>query len=142
MKKYILSLDNKNLQQQFSLYKNAIKEENLCKVFKSLKEQQHAPGLDSYIKTSFTQQMKNSIHKLYKDLKSHQYKPSPVKIIYIPKSCGGKRPLGISSVRDKIVQAAFKKELEAIYEPFFYDCSFGFRPKLSCHSALKRIKKK
>jgi retron-type reverse transcriptase len=142
MKKYILFKDSEKLQQHVFLYKNVIEEKNLCKVFKSLKEQHYAPGLDSYIKVNFTQQMLRSLQKLHKELKSHRYKPSPIKIVYITTSGGGKRPIGVSSVRDKIVQAAFKEELEAIYEPFFYDCSFGFRPKLSCHSALKRIKKK
>jgi group II intron reverse transcriptase/maturase len=93
-------------------------------------------------KASYTKQLENSISKLHKDLKSHKYKPSPIKVVHIPKPNGGKRPLGISSVRDKIVQATFKKELEALYELIFRDCSFGFRPKRSCHSALKQIKKK
>jgi retron-type reverse transcriptase len=129
------------LQHNIYMYKIATSEENLIKAFESLKAQ-CAPGLDGQTKASYTKQMGSSILKLHKDLKKHIYKPGPIKVVHIPKPKGGKRPLGISSVRDKIVQVAFKKELEAIYEPLFYDCSYGFRPKLSCHSALKRIKKK
>ena len=129
------------LQCNAFLYQIATEKVNLYEAFKRLKAR-CAPGLDGYTKISYTKQLDNSIAKLYKDLKSHKYKPSPIKVIYIPKPNGGKRPLGIASVRDKIVQAAFKKELESLYEPLFYDCSFGFRPGLSCHSALKRVKKK
>lgn len=119
----------------------ATHENNLREAFKSLKAK-CAPGLDGMTKASYTKQLENSISKLHKDLKSHKYRPSPIKVVHIPKPNGGKRPLGISSVRDKIVQATFKKELEALYELIFRDCSFGFRPKRSCHSALKQIKKK
>jgi group II intron reverse transcriptase/maturase len=135
------SSENLNIQKSLSIYKTATQKSNLYKAFKNLKVK-CAPGLDGIIKATYTKQLKNSIFKLHKDLKSHKYKPSPIKIIHIFKSNGGKKPLGISSVRDKIVQATFKKELEALYEPIFRDCSFGFRPNLSCHSALKRIKKK
>lgn len=61
--------------------------------------------------------------------------------MHLLKSSGGTWPLGISSVKDKIVQTVFYKELVAGYESIFYDCSFGFRPKKSCHSVFKRIKK-
>jgi group II intron reverse transcriptase/maturase len=134
------SSENPILQNLF-MYKIAIQESNLQEAFKRLKAQ-CAPGLDGMAKAAYTKQLHNSIFKLYKDLKSHKYKPSPIRVIHVPKPNGGKRLLGISSVRDKIVQSTFKKELEILYEPIFRDCSFGFRPRRSCHSALKRIKKK
>lgn len=133
--------EDSNLQKNLFLYKIAINEKNLHEAFKSLKAQA-APGLDGMTKASYTKQLENSISKLHKELKSHKYKPSPKKVVHVPKPNGGKRPLAISSVRDKIVQATFKKELESLYEPIFRDCSYGFRPKKSCHSALKQIKKK
>ena len=135
-----LSEDSK-LQKNLFSYKIAINDTNLYEAFKSLKVQSE-PGLDGMIKVSYTKQLENNISKLHKELKSHKYKPSPIRVVYVPKPRGGKRPLAISSVRDKIVQATFKKELERLYEPIFRDCSFGFRPKRSCHSALKQIKKK
>lgn len=124
-----------------SIYKTAIQISNLEAAFKRLKGSA-APGIDGHTKAAYGRPLGKSIEKLYRDLKNQKYKPSPIKVVHIPKPKGGKRPLGISSVRDKIVQASFHKELSDIYEPKFYDCSFGFRPKKSCHSALKQIKKK
>ena len=135
------SSKNPNIRDNISIYKIATRKNNLHEAFKSLKTK-CAPGLDGMTKANYTKQLENSVSKLHKDLKSHNYKPNPIKVVHIPKPKGGKRPLSISSVRDKIVQATFKKELEALYEPIFLDCSFGFRPKRSCHSALKQIKKK
>ena len=71
-------------------------------------------------------------------MKNHFYKPLPVKRVYIPKpGSEKKRPLGIPSYEDKIVQLAINKILNAIYEQDFLDCSFGFRPNRSCHDAIK-----
>ena len=137
--KYITH-NTENLQNNLYLYKIAIEKDNLYEAFKSLKSQ-CLPGIDGYTKASYTKQLHNSISKLQKDLRLHKYKPSPIKIVHIQTDSGNKYPLGISSVRDKIVQATFKKRLELIYEPIFRNCSFGFRPSLNCHSAVKQIKK-
>jgi len=61
--------------------------------------------------------------------------------VWIPKDTKGKklRPLGIPAVRDRIAQEVIRRLLEPIFEPLFHDCSFGFRPKRSCHQAIKRV---
>ncbi len=59
--------------------------------------------------------------------------------MHIPKERGRTRPIGISSTEDKIVQEALREVLEAIYEPSFLDCSFGFRPGRSAHGAMRRL---
>ncbi|WP_214484904.1 reverse transcriptase/maturase family protein [Bacillus sp. SM2101] len=80
------------------------------------------------------------IDKIIDSIKTQSFKPNPAKRTYIPKSNGGKRPLGIPSSDDKLVQEVLRDILEAIYEPRFSDKSHGFRPKKSCHSALLQTK--
>ena len=86
------------------------------------------------------------IEKLILELKTEKYKPRPVKRVYIPKKNGKLRPLGIPSIRDKILQEAIRMILEAIYDsgntPVFKDTSHGFRPNRSCHTVLKEIQTK
>lgn len=130
-----------NLEDISYIYKTAIEKGKLEEAFNSLKAQS-APGIDGETKASFGKVLDKSIAKLNKDLRQHKYKPSPIRVVHILRPNGGKRPLGISSVRDKIVQATFKLEVEKIYEHIFRKSSYGFRPKLSCHSAIKQIKKK
>lgn len=80
------------------------------------------------------------IEKLIERLKSQTYQPSPVRRTYIPKKNGKTRPLGIPTFEDKLVQEVARRLLESIYEPQFSVHSHGFRPNLSCHTALKEIR--
>ncbi len=74
-----------------------------------------------------------------KRLKYKSFKPKPTKSVFIPKSNGKMRPLGIASTQDKIVQQAIKIVLDIIFDTTFLDCSHGFRPNRSCHTALEII---
>jgi hypothetical protein len=86
---------------------------------------------------------KRGILKLAKQLQDETYKPRPTKRVMIPKADRKRlRPLGISSTKDKVVQMALKMVMEPMFEPTFNAQSHGFRPKRSCHSALKEIELK
>lgn len=80
------------------------------------------------------------IQSIIKSLADESYTPSPARRTYIKKSNGKMRPLGIPTFTDKLVQEVLRMVLEAVYEPVFLDCSYGFRPNRSCHTALKDLK--
>lgn len=101
-----------------------------------------APGIDGVTFKEIESSPQGSdgfVDTLHEELRTKTYKPCAVKRVYIPKPDGRQRPLGIPTIRDRVVQMAALLILEPIFEADFLDCSYGFRPGKSAHDALKDI---
>ncbi len=83
--------------------------------------------------------VENYISEIKKELRSNSYKPQPVRRVYLDKPDGSKRPLGIPTIKDRIIQMACLIIIMPIFEADFHTCSYGFRPKRSAHQAIKSI---
>ena len=114
-------------------------EENLQKAIRKVKKNKGAPGVDKMtvqeVEEWFNQYKEDLISKIL----NKQYKPMPVKRVYIPKPNGKQRTLGIPTVVDRVIQQAMLQVLSEIYEPIFSDHSYGFRPNRSAHMAMEEV---
>lgn len=98
-----------------------------------------APGVDGIKKEDYRVGVEQRIEELSKRVQRLGYRPKPVRRVYIPKGDGRSRPLGIPSFEDRLVQDRLSLILQAIWEPEFCDCSYGFRPERGAHQALRRL---
>jgi len=97
-----------------------------------------AVGVDGVSKEQYGQSLEDNLQVLHERLRTKRYRHQPIRRVYIPKD-RGKRPIGISTIEDKVVQTALREVLEVIYEPVFLDGSYGFRPGRSAHDALRAL---
>ncbi len=125
-----------------ALYDKIYRTDILCKAWNQVKANGGSAGIDDEcIQDIVMNGEEQVIAELQRNLQDSRYRPRKVKRVYIPKPDGRQRPLGIPTVRDRIVQTAAKQVLEPIFEADFLNCSFGFRPNRSAHDALEEIRR-
>lgn len=98
-----------------------------------------AVGIDGVTKEQYGQELERNIRSLHEKMRTKRWRHKPIRRIHIPKDNGKSRAIGISSIEDKVVQEALRELLEAIYEPIFHNCSYGFRRGRSAHDALRSV---
>lgn len=98
-----------------------------------------AVGVDGITKEHYGQELESKLKDLHERLRTKRYRHQPIQRVHIPKEKGRTRPIGISTIEDKVVQNALRTVLEAVYEQDFLDCSYGFRPGRSAHEAVRAL---
>jgi RNA-directed DNA polymerase len=132
----ITKLSSQNTAAEFNWLMPHFKAENLISCFNEL-DGNKAIGTDGLTKADYAENLEENIQELIGKMKTLTYRPQPTREVLIPKGEDKFRTLNISVIEDKIIQLMFSKILEAIYEPIFCECSYGFRKNRSTHMAIK-----
>jgi RNA-directed DNA polymerase len=128
----------RNMRKYYTLYGRLLDLKVLENAFKQVKKARGAPGLDNQTIKEFERNLEEELMSLLAELKEKKYEASPVKRVEIDKPDGGKRKLGISTVRDRVVQQAVRNILEPIFDKDFHPSSYGYRKGRSCHHAISK----
>jgi len=123
----------------FSLVDKAERPASLEAAWRKVARNRGAAGVDGQSIERFAAQSERYLRELGESLRDGSYRPSPIKRVEIPKGDGRTRPLGIPTVKDRIVQTALKMVIEPIFEVQFRSGSYGFRPGRSCKDALREV---
>ena len=121
------------------LIEKILSEENLNEAVKRVKTNKGACGIDKMPVGELEEYFRKHKEEIISSIMNMTYKPQPVKRVYIPKPNGKKRPLGIPTAVDRVVQQATAQVLSQIYDESFSDNSYGFRPKRSAHDAIDKV---
>lgn len=113
--------------------------ENMLRALKAVKRNKGAAGIDKVTVEELDEYFRQHWTEMKTDILNKKYKPQPVRRVYIPKANGKKRPLGIPTVADRVIQQAIAQVLVEIFDPTFSENSHGFRPQRSCHTAMEQV---
>lgn len=126
------------MKKLYSLIDKIYRRENLYAAFKAVKRNNGAPGIDGETVLDFAKEVDANIERLHVELATNTYVPKPVRRVEIPKADGGTRPLGIPTVRDRVVQQAFVNVIEPHFDKDFHPSSYGYRKGRSQHQAVAK----
>jgi RNA-directed DNA polymerase len=129
-----------NRKRRFRSLYRLINKESLADAFKSLRNKRSAVGIDGQSYADFECGLAENCQELEDALKGKRYKAPAIRRVYIPKPDGRKRPLGITTISDKVVQASATTILNALFGSQFKEFNFGYRPKLGAHQALDKLR--
>lgn len=133
--------NGKDERKWYSLIDKAYSVKTLNEAWALVSANQGSAGVDAETIAKFSKKKDERIESLSTEIRSGTYGPEPVRRVMIPKADGKLRPLGIPTVRDRVVQTALKLVLEPIFESGFSERSYGFRPGRGCKDALRRVVK-
>ena len=122
-----------------SLIEEILSIENLNEAIKRVKANKGASGIDKMSVDKLEPYFNEHRKEIIESIMNKTYKPQPVRRVYIPKSNGKLRPLGIPTVVDRVIQQAIAQRLVPIYENVFSEYSYGFRPNRDCHTAIGKV---
>lgn len=127
-------------KERFSSVAHCIDVDMLRNAFERIRKDA-AIGVDGVTKEMYGQNLEENLQDLHNRLRTKRYRHQSIRRVHIPKGPGSKktRPIGISTIEDKIVQGALSEVLGVLYEPVFLPCSYGFRPGLSPHDAMRAV---
>ena len=127
----------------YSLYDKVYHPDILKEAWQRVKENRGAAGVDGLGIKEIKGEIGVEVFLgwIGKELKEKKYKPQDIRRVYIPKPNGDKRPLGIPTIKDRIVQMAVKIVIEPIFEADFCEASYGFRPRRNAHQSIEKVRK-
>jgi RNA-directed DNA polymerase len=123
-----------------SLMEAVVTSANVRTAWQRVKSNGGAAGVDGVTVEEFVARARPAWENIRASLLDGTYQPQPVRRVEIPKRNGGKRPLGIPTVGDRLIQQAVQQVLTPIFDPTFSESSYGFRPKRSAHEAVRRVR--
>lgn len=124
----------------FSLIDKVYRPRTLQQAWQRVRAKKGGPGVDHQSIEAFERDLERNLAKLHEELRQGSYRPRPILRVYIEKDGSKeKRPLGIPTVRDRVVQSALRMVIEPIFERNFARHSYGFRPRRGCKDALRRV---